>query len=173
MPERYFAFATRMGQCLLRFGDQPFRLWRIFLPGADSALPAIPLESVADTGHPARRVARAITGFFDGKRPPAIPEAWLDWRPLTEKERRVLQTVAGIPYGQTRTYGQIADQAGFPGGARFVGNTMAKNPFPVIVPCHRVIRADGSPGGFAGGLRPNRQTPALEGRPAGPSPEEA
>ncbi|MGQ9687557.1 MAG: methylated-DNA--[protein]-cysteine S-methyltransferase [Desulfobaccales bacterium] len=57
----------------------------------------------------------------------------------------------GIPRGQVSTYQLIAKAIGMPGGARAVGNALAANPFPIVVPCHRVIRADGTLGGFQGG----------------------
>jgi len=56
-----------------------------------------------------------------------------------------------VPFGRTLSYAELASRAGFAGGARFVGNCMAKNDFPVFIPCHRVIRSDGSVGNFSGG----------------------
>lgn len=63
----------------------------------------------------------------------------------------VLRVLQNIPYGETRTYGQIADAVARPGSARAVGNALNRNPLPIILPCHRVIRADGTTGGYAGG----------------------
>jgi O-6-methylguanine DNA methyltransferase len=57
-----------------------------------------------------------------------------------------------IPFGETRSYGEIADSLGRPGAARAVGRANASNVLPVVVPCHRVIAADGTLGGFNGGL---------------------
>ena len=61
------------------------------------------------------------------------------------------------------TYGGLAARMGVPGGARAVGNAMAGNPFPLVVPCHRVIRGDGSLGGFGGGLKMKRALLEMEG----------
>jgi O-6-methylguanine DNA methyltransferase len=63
--------------------------------------------------------------------------------------RKVLKVCKGIPPGKTITYSQLAEKAGFPKAARAVGNILAKNPLPLIIPCHRVIRADGKIGNFS------------------------
>ena len=76
----------------------------------------------------------------------------LDFEGCGEFERHVLLAVHQIPCGRVMTYGGLAAAAGAPGGARAVGNVMAGNFFPLVVPCHRVIRSDGSLGGFGGGL---------------------
>ncbi|MBU0617216.1 MAG: MGMT family protein, partial [Planctomycetes bacterium] len=55
-----------------------------------------------------------------------------------------------VCYGQTRSYKQLAEQLGRPGAARAVGTAMSRNPCPIVVPCHRVVRSDGSLGGFSG-----------------------
>lgn len=68
--------------------------------------------------------------------------------------RRVLETLyRDVPYGETVSYGELAVMAGRPGAARAVGSTMATNPVPVVVPCHRVLAAGGRIGGYGGGLR--------------------
>ncbi|MEW6201052.1 MAG: methylated-DNA--[protein]-cysteine S-methyltransferase [bacterium] len=76
--------------------------------------------------------------------------------------RRVWSVVAGIPYGKTASYGEIARRVGVPGGARAVGMAMAANPLPVLVPCHRVVRSDGSLGGYSRGLRWKKRLLELE-----------
>jgi methylated-DNA-[protein]-cysteine S-methyltransferase len=104
-------------------------------------------------------------------------------------ERAVWAQIATIPYGETRTYGSIAHAVGEPGGAQAVGTACNRNPLPVIVPCHRVIGANGKLVGFGGGLkrkvwllqlearvsidrgvllqRPSRKDGPHEGRPTG------
>jgi len=81
-------------------------------------------------------------------------------------ERAVWAQIASIPYGQTRTYGQIAQAVGEPGGAQAVGAACGSNPIPVIVPCHRVVAAAGKLGGFGGGLPRKRSLLQLEARVA-------
>ena len=69
---------------------------------------------------------------------------------LTEFEWQVLAAAATIPYGETRTYQWVARQIGRPKAVRAVGQALRKNPYPLIIPCHRVIKKDGSSGGYAG-----------------------
>ncbi len=70
---------------------------------------------------------------------------------LTEFQRRVSAVVLGIPLGQTRSYKWVAERIGRPRAVRAVGQALRRNPFPLIIPCHRVIKGDGSFGGYAGG----------------------
>lgn len=79
---------------------------------------------------------------------------------------RLAAELAGVPYGQTVSYAWLAAAAGRPRAARPAGNFLAANPFPVILPCHRVIRSDGRPGGFSGGRKWKERLLALE-KPAG------
>jgi methylated-DNA-[protein]-cysteine S-methyltransferase len=76
----------------------------------------------------------------------------LDLDGAGEFDRRVWGAAREIGYGETDTYGGIAARIGRPGAARAVGQALGRNPIPVIVPCHRVLRADGSIGGFSAGL---------------------
>jgi methylated-DNA-[protein]-cysteine S-methyltransferase len=94
-----------------------------------------------------RRAAKAITDYFAGRvRAFKIP---VDFAGLTSFERAVCSEVAKIPYGRTRSYGDIARRIGRPGAARAVGTAVAKNPLPIVIPCHRVVRSDGGLGGFS------------------------
>jgi methylated-DNA-[protein]-cysteine S-methyltransferase len=77
--------------------------------------------------------------------------------------RKLLHALAEIPRGKVRTYGEVASRTGAPGGARAAGQGCAKNPFPLVFPCHRVIRSDGSLGGFGGGLELKRALLEMEG----------
>jgi methylated-DNA-[protein]-cysteine S-methyltransferase len=70
----------------------------------------------------------------------------------SEWQKAVWMELTRIPFGETRSYGEIADSLGRPGAARAVGRANASNVLPVVVPCHRVIAADGTLGGFNGGL---------------------
>ncbi len=75
----------------------------------------------------------------------------------SEWQKAVWRELTRIPYGETRSYGEIADRLDRPGAARAVGRANATNRLPVVVPCHRVIAADGSLGGFNGGLHLKEQ----------------
>jgi len=68
---------------------------------------------------------------------------------LPSFSRSVLEVTAKIPYGQVRSYEWVAQKLGKPKAARAVGNALARNPVPIIIPCHRVVRSDGTIGGFA------------------------
>ena len=80
----------------------------------------------------------------------------------TEFQRRVWAALRTIPYGETRSYGQIAAQLGAPGASRAVGLANGRNPISIIVPCHRVIGAGGAMTGYGGGLDRKRTLLALE-----------
>lgn len=75
----------------------------------------------------------------------------IDVSQASEFHRKVWSVSRGIPPGSTMTYGEVAIAAGEPGAARAVGQAMGLNPCPIIVPCHRVVAADGRPGGFSAG----------------------
>lgn len=83
----------------------------------------------------------------------------------TEFQRRVLHAEHGIPRGRVSTYGRIAGHLGRAQAARAVGTALANNPFPLIIPCHRAIRADGRLGGFQGGFGMKRRLLEMEGVP--------
>ncbi|MDR2521050.1 MAG: methylated-DNA--[protein]-cysteine S-methyltransferase, partial [Spirochaetaceae bacterium] len=78
-------------------------------------------------------------------------------------QRAVWAALAAIPYGQTRSYRDVAAAAGNPSACRAVGGAAHRNPFAIVVPCHRVIGADGSLTGFSGGLAVKRRLLELEG----------
>jgi methylated-DNA-[protein]-cysteine S-methyltransferase len=86
--------------------------------------------------------------------------------PGTTLSGRVLAACRRIPYGQTRSYGSIAEELGAPDAARAVAAALGKNPIPLVVPCHRVVYADGRPGGFSspGGVDLKLKMLALERR---------
>lgn len=97
-----------------------------------------------------RRLKSELTEYFDGRRRKfGLP---LDLGGLSDFARAVLRECAGIPYGRTATYSGLAKAVGKPKAARAVGRVMARNPVPFLIPCHRVIGADGSLTGFGGGI---------------------
>ena len=108
-------------------------------------------------------IAIEIDEYFTGRRrrftvPIDLDEASADFH------RRVLETLLeNVGYGETVTYGELAEMAGRPGAARAVGAAMAGNPVPIVVPCHRVVASGGSLGGYGGGLPMKRALLALEG----------
>jgi len=96
-----------------------------------------------------------------------LREIVLDDRALDDFRRRVYAATRAIGPGETATYGEIARAIGDPGAARAVGAALGSNPFPIIVPCHRVLAADGALHGFSapGGLATKRRMLEIEGAP--------
>ena len=96
-----------------------------------------------------RWAVKELEEYFKGKRKeftvPCRPEG-------TDFQKRVWEALTRIPYGETRTYKEIAAEAGNPKASRAVGMANNKNPVPIIIPCHRVIGSDGKLTGYAGGL---------------------
>jgi methylated-DNA-[protein]-cysteine S-methyltransferase len=97
------------------------------------------------------QVLKLVFDICNGKKNVAVKSVPLDFSDLTQKQVAVLHATMKIPYGSTWSYGLVAQQAGMPRAARFVGNVMAKNRFAPIVPCHRVVSSNGL-GGYTGGL---------------------
>ncbi len=105
---------------------------------------------------------RQLRQYFTGKRTEFdLP---LQAKRGTEFERKVWDAIASIPYGHTRSYGEIAGEVGDPGAAQAVGIALNHNPLPIVVPCHRVIGADGKLVGFGGGLHRKRWLLQLEAK---------
>jgi methylated-DNA-[protein]-cysteine S-methyltransferase len=107
-------------------------------------------------------VGERILSFLEGK----AVDFDLDMITLercSEFQKRVLLAEYRIPRGWISTYGRIARHLGMPGGARAVGGALARNPFPIIIPCHRAIGANSELGGFRGGLEMKRALLELEG----------
>jgi methylated-DNA-[protein]-cysteine S-methyltransferase len=108
-----------------------------------------PLEE--DRNHPVLREAeRQLSDYFAGKRETFSLK--LDFAG-TDFQKKVWNALTTIPFGQTRSYGQIARQIGHPKAVRAVGAANGRNPISIIAPCHRVIGSNGKLTGFAGGLK--------------------
>ena len=105
-------------------------------------------------------VARELDEYFAGHRHEF--DLALDWRLSAGFRRDILGRIRGIGYGHTATYASLARAAGNPKAVRAVGSACATNPLPVVVPCHRVLRTDGTLGGYVGGLDAKRALLGLE-----------
>ncbi|MFY9813335.1 MAG: MGMT family protein [Dehalococcoidales bacterium] len=103
---------------------------------------------------------RRFQDYYSGKKT-TFPDK-LDFSDATPFRKQVWQAAQQIPHGETRSYGWLAKQIGKPQAARAVGQALGKNPFLIVVPCHRVIAGDGTLGGFGCGLPAKRQLLALE-----------
>jgi methylated-DNA-[protein]-cysteine S-methyltransferase len=125
----------------------------------------VPREPEAGWAHvstePLEEAARQLREYFAGKRTrfdlPLAPEG-------TEFQKRVWRKLQDIPYGQTISYGELARQVGNPKASRAVGAANGQNPIPIVIPCHRVIGANGELTGFGGGLPTKEALLALEAR---------
>lgn len=135
-------------------GSCSFQLWKVAVDWDGAVVHRVRFLKTADTGP----VPPQFTRFLAGKRK--------DFAPLTSAAlagdaayAEIYRAVSAIPYGETRTYGEIAEAAGT--HARVVGNAMARNPTPLIVPCHRVVGTDGI-GGFSPDVEIKKGLLALE-----------
>ena len=111
-------------------------------------------------------VARRLVDHLQG-RPEGFDDVPLDLSGCTSFHARVYDALRLVGPGQTVTYGQLAERVGAPGAARAVGQAVARNPWLLLVPCHRVLAAGGRMGGFSapGGVATKRRLLALEGAP--------
>lgn len=108
----------------------------------------------------ARPYLDSLAGYFEGRvKDFSLP---LDLEGATNFEMAVWKTAREIPYGETRSYGWIASNMRRPGSERAVGGALGRNPLPIIIPCHRIVRADGSLGGFSAGIEWKRRLLDLE-----------
>jgi methylated-DNA-[protein]-cysteine S-methyltransferase len=108
------------------------------------------------------QLRHALRDYLEGK-DAELPAHLLDWGRCLPFQRAVLVAERTIPRGYVSSYSALAAHLGKPKAARAVGTALARNPFPIIVPCHRTVRTDGSLGGFGGGLPLKRALLEMEG----------
>ena len=144
---------TPRGVCRISFDPEPEReleqLARAFGP------------RVLRSSRPVDRLHRELDEYLDGHR--RSFDVDLDLRAQPEFYLRVLDELARVGYGETTTYGALAARSGNPRAARAVGTVMNRNPVPIVLPCHRVVGANGSLTGYGGGLHRKEQLLRLEG----------
>ena len=98
---------------------------------------------------PIQNLCKNVELYFAGNKVTFSSKTKFNWQTLTASQIKVLSKAFDIPFGKTVSYSELASLSGFPGGARFVGNTLAKNPFPLLIPCHRIIAKNKALGGFS------------------------
>ncbi|HEX3359883.1 MAG TPA: methylated-DNA--[protein]-cysteine S-methyltransferase [Solirubrobacterales bacterium] len=152
----------------LLLAKTPRGLVRLGLPGEDVEAVLVDLAgriSPRVLEDPARldEERRELDDYFAGRR--HAFELPIDWQLSRGFLLRARQGIAAIPYGETRTYTDLARAAGNERAVRAAGSACSRNPIPLIVPCHRVLRSDGSLGGYAGGLEMKQRLLELERRP--------
>jgi methylated-DNA-[protein]-cysteine S-methyltransferase len=107
------------------------------------------------------KLIKELDGYFDGNLTRfTVP---LDPAVGTRFQRRVWEELTAIPYGQTRSYGEVASAIGNPRASRAVGSANKRNCIPILIPCHRVIKSDGGIGGYNSGTHIKRALLKLEG----------
>ena len=145
-------FSSPIGPLTLEEGEGG--LTALYLPNAD------PPASTGEATPLLLEGRDQILAYFAGTRKtfdlPLAPQG-------TPFQRKVWRALADIPYGQSITYGALARQVGCPGGARAVGQANHRNPLPILLPCHRVVGADGALTGYGGGLEVKEYLLRLEG----------
>lgn len=159
----YRTVDTPVGSLLLAASERG--LLRVVYPnvGHDSALTALATEVSPRILHAPGRldeVAHQLDEYFAGRR--RAFDVPLDLRLATGFRRAVLAHLPEIGYGHTASYAAVAEAAGSPRAVRAVGTACATNPVPVVLPCHRVVRSDGSSGGYVGGTSAKQTLLTLE-----------
>jgi methylated-DNA-[protein]-cysteine S-methyltransferase len=164
-------FETAIGRCGVAWGER--------------GIVGVQLPEASDARTRAR-LARRFPGLQEGTAPPLVRRAVegmtallrgeacdlraveLDMDAVPAFHRTVYELARAVPPGSTLTYGALAARAGAPGSARAVGQAMGRNPFPIVVPCHRVVAAGGKTGGFSasGGVATKLRMLSIEGAPA-------
>lgn len=138
---------------------------RIYLPGREKMVTRIlrdfPAAEKKPRGNPAGLPHLIVDLYYGKKR--RVDLSFLNLSGLTLFSAKVLQQAFQIPRGNVCTYSSLAARAGFPRAARAAGSVMANNPFPLVIPCHRVIRADGTTGQFGGGAGLKKRLLGREG----------
>jgi methylated-DNA-[protein]-cysteine S-methyltransferase len=165
---RYMLFPTALGCCGLVWGaagllavqlpeggeEQTRGRIRRRFPDAEEAAPTPEVQAAA----------AAIAALLNGE-PRDLREIKLDMSGVPEFHRRVYELIRTIPPGSTLTYGEVAARLGDRSAAQAVGQAMGRNPFPIVAPCHRVVAAGATAGGFSarGGVSTKLRLLALEG----------
>jgi len=163
-PMKYRLFDTALGGFAIGWTDAGIS--RVMLPGEapermrERLVARGGIEDRAGQGDVVARIVAYADGADD-----AFQDVRLDLSDVTELQRRIYEHIRGLSWGETTTYGAIARWLGDVALSRSVGTAMGQNPIPLIVPCHRVLAADGRTGGFSspGGVRAKMEMLALEG----------
>ena len=164
----YALFDTAIGTCGVVWNERG--LTGVHLPDANptrtrsSVTRRFPDASPAEPPPAVQQAIDGIVALFRGEKRD-LREIVLDLEGLPDFNRRVYELARTIPPGATLTYGEVAMRLGTPGMARAVGQALGQNPWPIVVPCHRVLAADGGMGGFSapGGVSTKRRMLEIEG----------
>ena len=163
--QHYHLFETQLGVAGIAWSDEGITRFRLPDPDRHAAEQALGAKGDPQTPPPqiAATVAQA-TRYFAGERIDFTPTA-LDLSHVDPFRRAIYDALRQVGFGETVTYGELAKRAGAPGTAQDVGVAMARNPVPLLIPCHRVLAAGGKLGGFSapGRTQAKERMLALEG----------
>ena len=148
-----FVAVSDRGLCTISYDTDPERKLEQLARGFGAR--------VLRSARPIDPVKRELDEYFEGTR--RSFDVAVDLRVAREFGRIVLEELARVPFGEVTTYGALAARAGKPRAARAVGTIMNRNPIPLVLPCHRVVGANGALVGYAGGLDRKQQLLRLEG----------
>ena len=152
---------TPIGQLSLVKNDKT--LIRILLPNEKLNKTIVhglyPNEEIIEVDNVFNEIVKQLTEYFTGNRRLFDIKYKLD---ISSFYQRALNQVIKVPYGKTASYGEIAKKINNPNAAQAVGTANAKNPLPIIIPCHRILASNGELGGYAGGLDMKKQLLELE-----------
>jgi methylated-DNA-[protein]-cysteine S-methyltransferase len=159
----YTTMDSAVGRLLIASSDRGLLRIEFLQNGVGEAISrlerAYPGETLVEDLAMNRDVLNQLQEYFQGRR--RVFTLPLELRG-TEFQRSVWDAVAGVPYGQTRSYVDIANKLGKPKACRAVGAANGANPIPIVIPCHRIIGSDGSMTGFGGGIPIKEKLLALE-----------
>jgi methylated-DNA-[protein]-cysteine S-methyltransferase len=165
--EGFFLFDTAIGACALAWNAQAIA--GVWLPEATPTLlrERIARRTAAPEGAPPPAVtaaAKRIAGLLEGRHDDLL-DVVLDLDAVPDFHRRVYALARAIPPGRTRSYGELAKELGDAGLSRAVGQALGRNPFPIVVPCHRILAAGQGAGGFSapGGVKTKHRLLEIEG----------
>ncbi len=163
-PRRY-VIQTPVGAVGLLYEASPFCLIGVILPNErKKSATHTQAPDIPDSRHPIFQMEAILKTYFN-RQPIEPPWDVMRLDGFTFLQKAVLRQTARIPFGSLRTYQDIARAIGRPRAYRFVGTTLSKNPFPIFIPCHRVIRKDLGMGGFGGGIELKKKLIAHESCP--------
>ena len=158
----YSSTDTVFGEITAVWKTADIKIQRIILPHLKHTLVGDFPDAKKGDNPAILSLLKSIADFLEGKDVSFDLES-VDFGLCSDFQKRVLLAEYGIPRGSVSTYKRIANHIGSPKASRAVGNALAKNPFPLIIPCHRAVRSDGSLGGYQGGVEMKRRLLEMEG----------
>ena len=166
--EECCAFPTELGAMAVAWRGRAVTRISIGHSSEAAALAALSSPEAEPTQYPpefVQELIQRLQSYAAGDNTVTFADVPLELSHLSPFQKKVVDRCRRIAAGGTRTYGELADQAGYPGAARAVGSVMSRNRYPIIVPCHRVVGSAGSLGGFSApqGISLKERMLALEG----------